>query len=272
MNPSIEQHSVSLIKYIDDILASFSTIKELFSVDKSSDLIDRIDDILKLVKEIDASLAVIPGSVNQLKMLYSQELNGYETVRNNLIEKINIRKAKNIQMNTMSTVHDMEIPLKEIYISYDNDMACDTKNICSDDIIDAGQYTCLNVVKMMEKEGKLLLDLKEVYTTVLNMLLNVVDLLKKYVLEFRTDVNDSSKLVALSYDNEESLDVRTNFQNKLISSESYAIYSYKAQIMKMFRVYLDIVNNYKLYDRAVSQYTSLALECFFNADSYYEFN
>ena len=148
MSQTIENLSISIIKYMDDIKISIDKCMELFKkTDKPSELVDMINTIQIHVKEIDKTVVVLPSLISNIQSAYTDALKSSEDNRNSLICKINDRKASEVQMNTIGDMYDENNLLTEISIGLDNDIQPSIDNIRIDQIIDPKYYDYNNVMK-----------------------------------------------------------------------------------------------------------------------------
>lgn len=261
---SIESLSLSIIKYIDDILLSLGNCVEHFGSSSTPDvLVDKLPYIKQCVKEIDRTIAVLPQNMQSLYSEYNTLFNTLSSNRNDLICKINEREAKNIQMNTMGDMYSDDNILDEISIALDDVYASNLSNVRIDPIIDPHEYSVLGVINKFQNEKMLLSDLNKLISDTLNEFGELINTFKQNILNVKSMIDDGEVI-------EKLLENDTETYNQILNNINgctVRLNQYRNKTKLMFRIYKSLVSNYGIYSEAVNKYTSLALECFFNKDS-----
>ena len=260
--------SLTLISYIDDILSSVNTSIEIINSSKSpSGLVDSLDDLSKHVKRIDSTVSIMPEVLMSLTNEYDVVFGVFEDLRNAMIVKVNERKASDVQMNNTSSLFSDEIMLKDIYITMNNDTLSNIINIKSDELIDPKYYSCHSIVNKMESEKMLLKNILNNIKISFSSFTVAINELKQNMLEIRSLLSDPGFINELCQNDSEGSykDLSSKF-----NSSTYRIINMKECIKKAFQIYLDLDNNYKIYQKAVDMYTSMVLESMFSMSVPYE--
>lgn len=262
MSQSIETLSISIIKFIDDILLSRENCIELFGESsKPSMLVDVLPRMDQFVKQIDHTIAVLPSHIQSLGDCYTEFFKSLADNRNSLICRINERKASNTQMNTMGDMYDEDNLINEITFDVLDDAPISLSSIRIDPIIDPHQYSVLGVINLFQNETFALADLENAIKSYIKESAVVIDTFKKNILNLKSMVADGGVVSKLLED-----DIPTyNNILAMINDCSSNIVLLRSRIKLMFRIYKALIANYGIYNAAVTKYTSLALESVFNA-------
>lgn len=267
MSQTIENLSISIIKYMDDIKISIDKCMELFKkTNKPSELVDMIDTIQIHVKEIDKTVVVLPSLISNIQSAYTDALKSIEDNRNSLICKINDRKASEVQMNTIGDMYDENNLLTDISIGLDNDIQPSIDNIRIDQIIDPKYYSVLSVVNQFLNEKMLISDLKTLISYTLSDFYKFTIKYKNQILELKSALVDGETISKLLEDDE----MESEYLAKLICN-NMSFRSYRDKVKTIFNIYNSMIVNYGIYNTAVSKYTSFALESVIDFTKPFEF-
>lgn len=260
---AIDAHSISLINYLDNITINVSEIrKRLYGVEKPSQLIDQLDDIKKLIEKINASIRITDVT---LQALY-QEYNSYYVMlgemRLQLSSKVEHRNSLEVQPNTMGSLYNEERLLVDICINKDVTIDCSVNQIYMDVIYDISKYSYLSIVNKMMSELSLAKDIYDITSCEFTKGASCISSLVATIYAFKEYVTSGTNIDLMCEDDPEAYAfIKKMLQNLTIEAQ---VSQFKKAVTKLFQVYNSIKSNYEIYVQAVSGYTSLVLESFFN--------
>lgn len=267
MTQSIENSTLSLIKYIDDITRSIDSCVEIFGKSSTpNSLVEYIPCIEQCVKEIDKTVVMIPGEIQTLITLYKGLFSSLEETRNSLVCKINERKAKEIQMNTNGNLYNEDNLFNEIVISIDDFAPKSILDVRIDTIIDPNKYSILSIVNQFNNEKSLLSDLQGLIVNKLSDSYTIINTFKENLLKVKSMLNDGEVINQLLEGNV------TTYNTLLagINGTTFSLTRLRNSLKLIFKIYKALIANYGIYSEAINQYTSLVLESFFNSNSSFE--
>lgn len=264
---TIEDVSISIIKYIDDILLSLETCVEMFGDSSTpSALVDKMQYIEQSVKEIDKTITVLQLNLKELHSRYAGLFKDLKYNRNSLICKINERKEKNIQMNTMGDMYDSDRIIDDISIVINDVYPNSISDVRIDPIINPQDYSVLSLVNKFQNEKMLLDDLERIILSDINSNGEVSNIFKENILNVKSMINDGDIINRLLEDDIETY----NSLLERINGCTTRLHRMKKSIKLIFRIYKSLLNNYNIYEQAIVKYTDLALESVFNIGNSYE--
>lgn len=267
MPQTIEDYTLSMIKYIDDITISIGDCIELFGKSSTpSMLVDNIHGIENAIKNIDRTIVMMPSCIQKLQGLYKIFFSTLASTRNNLICKINERKSKDIQMNTNGNLYNEDNLINDIGFAIDKFGIMDINNIEIDQIIDPEKYSILGIVSLFNNERVTLSELHDLISRNLTENLTSLNSYKENISNFKSLINDGEIINKLLEDDTSTY----NMLLEKVKGYNYRLNKIRGDLKLIFKIYKALINNYGIYTTAINQYTSLVLESFFNTNSSYE--
>lgn len=264
---------LTALKYIGDIKTDYDNILTIIekSDGKPSDLIDDLDDIEKEIRRIDATVSILPNVLKAVRNMFNNELSNLRDTRRILLEKITVGESKNRQMNTSAILYNEDQMLKDIYISYENEKEPCIWNICTDEIINASEYSVYNIIKRFHSEGNLMDSLSIIFDQEWNQCFEATNALKSSTLSFSQMITDGEFIKTLSQDDDEAIQAKRAAYYTIGNSCAYELIRKQRSIVQMFRIMIDLTNNCDIYVKAVDSYTSITLESLLDGYAGYEF-
>lgn len=272
MNP-LEDKSLAVIKYIDNILQASDDGSKLINV-SPSELADNLGDFEKKIEEVESNVSMLVAHSQNLCQLYLSAFDLLKDTRNDFMLQINKRKNADIPINSLGTLYDEEKLLKEISVLYDsyND-SMSIENVRVDEIIDMKEYSYTNIIKKMDMDSLLLNDLITISKQLLATLANDMIKYNQSLMELKNLINNPetvSDLMSDDCDDELDTPSQTKTSIKTLWNTHPDLSKYRKHVIKLFQIYNDLTRNYEIYGDAVERYVSSVLESCFSIDIPYE--
>ena len=265
----LEANALSFMNSIKVIERLMKEVWELINVDKPSVLFNNIDDIEKIVRQIEFNVIIMDQVSKALVNDFRTSVSELKERRRILLEKIAERKATGVQMNTNGNFFSEDNLLSEIALELSNESPT-WRNIKVDHIIHPHEYSTLSIVNNLDLLGDVLEELDDIVVNGFETMIHL-DRIKSYLLEIKSKLSDTEFISTMTSDiwTDDCVAERNWLVNRL--DVVTTVIDTDNMIKTLFRTFVALYNNFNIYENAVDSYVSLALECFFNKDTYYEF-
>ena len=274
MSKVTSDQSLSLITKLDKVLKDVSEyndvltkIKELPLRTRLDSLIDNSEELKQKLTKISKALPLIYQGLKDLKYLYQNEDLQCQTLREVLLEEIDKREKKDLQLNTMASLYNEENLMTDITVPISSD-DFSVQSIRMDQIIDPKDYSCWAIVKKFESENStisLIFKLfQRSFDTSISAVLNSID----RVTELRSRYEDGEIAVKLADPDTPDSESMRLFDDFFLGI--WHLVDVFKEVKKIFQISMEIQHNFEIYTKAVKSYTSITLESVFNPNSKYE--
>ena len=270
MFTSPSENAVSLINHI----SSMSNTLNIMTKDlcNTNDTLEKIDIISDAMKEVEPTLMC---SIEELKFFtrYLLSLNkSLQVKRFDMINQIDKRRNTEIQMNTMGEMYSEDELIKDIQFNFNGETPSGVYQINMKQMEDVKDYSVLALVSKFEKEETLLEDLYTITEAEAKNFTEIIMKAKSDITSAKNSCEDSEFIskVCNGDMNDDAVKTDLNAFFACATQSSLHINHINGKLIKLFQIYQELIHNYQIYDKAITSYTSFALECFFNDASKYE--
>lgn len=266
----LQTKSLSVLEGVEQNLR---TLKEMVSfiknLTKPQDIIDKSNEIIKSLDELDMSFSIIATDLNQLRVIRGETLSQYRSIQSDFMVRINARREKQIQLNSNVELYNSERLMKDISYSPDNNMTLVIQEITKPE-----EYSILNIINRIEKTEPLILGSTFDYMAMRetsNRFMDKIPVVKAFILSLKSLFGSVEFIQLMSTEiyTTECKDYMCRVVEKIKTVVKWMEYV-RDYTKTMFRVFVAMKENYEIYSEAVEKFSSIALESLFNPTSYYE--
>lgn len=229
-----------------------------------SEILSLSDKYLKLIQVVDGSVSVLTTVGKQLESEYYRDIQQYRDIQNQLINRLNERKATGAQLNINVELYDGENLYLEI-------LRTEGKAIEVNPVTKPEEYSVLKIVERLKKDGVALNITKERDGEMFASLKEGLGFISSSILTIRRLLNNSNYMALMSTDtaSQETIAYSTAlFRN--IRMIAITLEEIRNVTTEAFQLHLAISHNYEIYQKAIDSITKIALESIFDPTATYE--
>ena len=231
-----------------------------------SEILSLSDRFLKVLRTVDGSLSVMKTTRQQMEEDYKQNLTRYRALRNTYMDRINARKASEVQMNTTAEVYDENQLFQEVIFK---------DGFCFPEFVELAkpeEYSVLSITeKMKNGEPEKLAKIEEMNKCLFDKMDETIELCRNAIVNFRRLLSSPKFIQEMSTDikTTECVSYIRLLQRSMLDIIN-RLESLRHTTTDVFQTYLAVEGNYKIYEKATNSLISVTLESAFNSRSVYE--
>lgn len=268
----MENTAITFITYIDTMQEKLKCIyDEINKVSNIPEVIDHIDDIRKIVISLDQYNMLSIRTCMQLLYECKAKFSTLYSLRQVLLERISNKNSAGMQTDITTSFYDESCLIHHIDVS-----KCVTnKPIQIDDIIvnpldNPKDYSCVALINRFVSEGPLLTHITQICTSEFNRIIEGMNgPIRNSITELK-NVNDSINFIESILANNDKANEFIKQIDQFISKNIKELINVKNAVTKIHQLCIILTENYAIYDKAVTSYTTLTMESFFDKDAPYE--